>query len=111
MLAGYLLINLVFGNILSRASWGVGWGFPHWWYFCRYFLGMVVRTGGYAAFRAVDNIVKIALEQTAGGQSIAVLLRISIKSDGLRRGRQGYRAFRMHPRWLWRHQTACGCFP
>ncbi len=72
---------------------------------------MVVRTGGYAAFRAVDNYCKIALEQTAGGQSIAVLLSDLIKSDGLRRGRQGYRAFRIASRWLWRHQTACGCFP
>ncbi len=73
MLAGYLLINLVFGKFWSRASWDVGWGFPHWWYFFVDFLGMVVRTGGYAAFRAVTIIVKIALEQTAGGQSIAVL--------------------------------------
>ncbi len=56
-------------------------------------------------------IVKIALEQTAGGQSIAVLLSDLNKSDGLSRGRQVTELSGLHPRWLWRHQTACGCFP
>ncbi len=35
VLAGYLLINLVFGDILEPRIMDVGWGFRHWWYFCR----------------------------------------------------------------------------
>ncbi len=35
VLAGYLLINLVFGNILEPRIMGRGLGLSHWWYFCR----------------------------------------------------------------------------
>lgn len=52
VLAGYLLINLVFGNIL-HGTWAGA--FDIGGIFVVDFLGMVVRTGGYAAFRAVDN--------------------------------------------------------
>ncbi|MFP1462984.1 AI-2E family transporter [Escherichia coli] len=36
VLAGYLL-ELIWSSAIfwSHASWGVGWDFPHWWYFCR----------------------------------------------------------------------------
>ncbi|MFP1462983.1 hypothetical protein ACLB1E_21675 [Escherichia coli] len=33
------------------------------------FWGWLLGPGGYAAFRAVNNSVKIALEQTAGGRN------------------------------------------
>lgn len=39
VLAGYSLINLVFGNILELRIRGVGWGFPHWWYFLSLIFG------------------------------------------------------------------------
>ncbi len=56
VLAGYLLINLVFGNILEPRIMGRGLYCTHFGgIFVVDFLGMVVRTGGYAAFRAVDN--------------------------------------------------------
>ncbi len=56
VLAGYLLINLVFGNILEPRIKGTWAGAFHiGGIFVVDFLGMVVRTGGYAAFRAVDN--------------------------------------------------------
>ncbi len=89
VLAGYLLINLVFGNILEPRIMGRGLGLSTLVVFLSLILGMVVRTGGYAAFVPLTIIVKIALEQTTGGQSIAVLLSDLNKSDGLRRGRQG----------------------
>jgi AI-2 transport protein TqsA len=34
LLAGYLVINLVFGNILEPRMMGRGWGCPRWWSFC-----------------------------------------------------------------------------
>ena len=56
VLAGYLLINLVFGNILEPRIMGRGLGLSTLVvFFVVDFLGMVVRTGGYAAFRAVNN--------------------------------------------------------
>ena len=55
VLAGYLLINLVFGNILEPYHGAWAGAFHIGGIFVVDFLGMVVRTGGYAAFRAVDN--------------------------------------------------------
>ncbi len=56
-------------------------------------------------------IVKIALEQTAGGQSIAVLLSDLNKVTASAEAVRVTEPSGLHPRWLWRHQTACGCFP
>lgn len=74
VLAGYLLINLVFGNILEPRIMGRGLGLSTLVVFLSLILGMVVRTVGMLLSVPLTIIVKIALEQTAGGQSIAVLL-------------------------------------
>ncbi len=69
VLAGYLLIIWSSAIFWSRVSWGVGWGFPIGGIFVVDFLGMVVRTGGYVLSVPLTIIVKIALEQTAGGKA------------------------------------------
>lgn len=74
VLAGYLLINLVFGNILEPRIMGRGLGLSTLVVFLSLILGMVVRPVGMLLSVPLTIIVKIALEQTAGGQSIAVLL-------------------------------------
>lgn len=112
VLAGYLLINLVFGNILEPRIMGRGLGLSTLVVFLSLiFWGWLLGPVGMLLSVPLTIIVKIALEQTAGGQSIAVLLSDLNKSDGLRRGRQVTELSGLHPRWLWRHQTACGCFP
>lgn len=96
VLAGYLLINLVFGNILEPRIMGRGLGLSTLVVFLSLiFWGWLLGPVGMLLSVPLTIIVKIALEQTAGGQSIAVLLSDLTKSDGLRRGRQGYRAFRI----------------
>lgn len=96
VLAGYLLINLVFGNILEPRIMGRGLGLSTLVVFLSLiFWGWLLGPVGMLLSVPLTIIVKIALEQTAGGQSIAVLLSDLNKSDGLSRGRQGYRAFRI----------------
>ncbi len=34
VLAGYLIVNLVFGNLSNLVSWGAGWASRRWWYSC-----------------------------------------------------------------------------
>lgn len=95
VLAGYLLINLVFGNILEPRIMGRGLGLSTLVVFLSLiFWGWLLGPVGMLLSVPLTIIVKIALEQTAE-VSIAVLLSDLNKSDGLRRGRQGYRAFRI----------------
>ncbi|ELO2529194.1 AI-2 transporter TqsA, partial [Escherichia coli] len=75
VLAGYLLINLVFGNILEPRIMGRGLGLSTLVVFLSLiFWGWLLGPVGMLLSVPLTIIVKIALEQTAGGQSIAVLL-------------------------------------
>ncbi len=75
VLAGYLLINLVFGNILEPRIMGRGLGLSTLVVFLSLiFWGWLLGPVGMLLSVPLTVIVKIALEQTAGGQSIAVLL-------------------------------------
>ncbi len=75
VLAGYLIVNLVFGNILEPRIMGRGLGLSTLVVFLSLnLLGMVAGSGWHAALGAVDDYRQIALEQTSGGQSIAFLL-------------------------------------
>lgn len=112
VLAGYLLINLVFGNILEPRIMGRGLGLSTLVVFLSLiFWGWLLGPVGMLLSVPLTIIVKIALEQTAGGQSIAVLLsdltRVTASAEAVRVTELSG----LHPRWLWRHQTACGCFP
>lgn len=75
VLSGYLLINLVFGNILEPRMMGRGLGLPTLVVFLSLiFWGWLLGPVGMLLSVPLTIMVKIALEQTAGGQSIAVLL-------------------------------------
>ncbi|HGY1213834.1 AI-2E family transporter [Citrobacter braakii] len=73
--AGYLVINLVFGNILEPRIMGRGLGLSTLVVFLSLiFWGWLLGAVGMLLSVPLTIIVKIALEQTNGGQSIAVLL-------------------------------------
>ena len=73
--AGYLVINLVFGNILDPRIMGRGLGLSTLVVFLSLiFWGWLLGPVGMLLSVPLTIIVKIALEQTNGGQSIAVLL-------------------------------------
>lgn len=73
--AGYLVINLVFGNILEPRIMGRGLGLSTLVVFLSLiFWGWLLGPIGMLLSVPLTIIVKIALEQTNGGQSIAVLL-------------------------------------
>lgn len=75
VLAGYLVINLVFGNILEPRMMGRGLGLSTLVVFLSLiFWGWLLGPVGMLLSVPLTIMVKIALEQTAGGQSIAVLL-------------------------------------
>ena len=75
LLAGYLVINLVFGNILEPRMMGRGLGLSTLVVFLSLiFWGWLLGPVGMLLSVPLTIIVKIALEQTAGGQTIAVLL-------------------------------------
>ncbi|ASE41465.1 AI-2E family transporter [Citrobacter sp. RHBSTW-00678] len=75
VLAGYLVINLVFGNILEPRIMGRGLGLSTLVVFLSLiFWGWLLGPVGMLLSVPLTIIVKIALEQTNGGQSIAVLL-------------------------------------
>lgn len=73
--AGYLVINLVFGNILEPRIMGRGLGLSTLVVFLSLiFWGWLLGPVGMLLSVPLTIIVKITLEQTNGGQSIAVLL-------------------------------------
>lgn len=75
VLAGYLIINLVFGNILEPRMMGRGLGLSTLVVFLSLiFWGWLLGPVGMLLSVPLTIIVKIGLEQTAGGQTIAVLL-------------------------------------
>lgn len=75
VLAGYLIINLVFGNMLEPRIMGRGLGLSTLVVFLSLiFWGWLLGPVGMLLSVPLTIMVKIALEQTAGGQSIAVLL-------------------------------------
>ncbi|WP_446028069.1 AI-2E family transporter [Lelliottia amnigena] len=75
VLAGYLIINLVFGNILEPKMMGRGLGLSTLVVFLSLiFWGWLLGPVGMLLSVPLTIIVKIGLEQTAGGQTIAVLL-------------------------------------
>ena len=75
VLAGYLAINLVFGNILEPRIMGRGLGLSTLVVFLSLiFWGWLLGPVGMLLSVPLTIVVKIALEQTTGGQSIAVLL-------------------------------------
>ncbi|MDU5731466.1 MAG: AI-2E family transporter [Citrobacter freundii] len=75
VLTGYLVINLVFGNILEPRIMGRGLGLSTLVVFLSLiFWGWLLGPVGMLLSVPLTIIVKIALEQTNGGQSIAVLL-------------------------------------
>ena len=75
VLAGYLVINLVFGNIFEPRIMGRGLGLSTLVVFLSLiFWGWLLGPVGMLLSVPLTIIVKIALEQTNGGQSIAVLL-------------------------------------
>jgi AI-2 transport protein TqsA len=73
LLAGYLVINLVFGNILEPRMMGLGLS-TLVVFLSLIFWGWLLGPVGMLLSVPLTIIVKIGLEQTAGGQSIAVLL-------------------------------------
>ena len=75
VLAGYLIVNLVFGNILEPRIMGRGLGLSTLVVFLSLiFWGWLLGPVGMLLSVPLTIIVKIALEQTSGGQSIACLL-------------------------------------
>ncbi|EPF6159248.1 AI-2E family transporter [Citrobacter sedlakii] len=75
VLAGYLIINLVFGNILEPRIMGRGLGLSTLVVFLSLiFWGWLLGPVGMLLSVPLTIIVKIALEQTVAGQSIAILL-------------------------------------
>lgn len=75
VLAGYLVINLVFGNILEPRIMGRGLGLSTLVVFLSLiFWGWLLGPVGMLLSVPLTIIVKIALEQTVAGQSIAFLL-------------------------------------
>lgn len=75
VLAGYLMINLVFGNILEPRIMGRGLGLSTLVVFLSLiFWGWLLGPVGMLLSVPLTIIVKIALEQTVAGQSIAILL-------------------------------------
>jgi AI-2 transport protein TqsA len=75
VLAGYLLINLLFGNILEPRIMGRGLGLSTLVVFLSLiFWGWLLGPVGMLLSVPLTIVVKIALEQTIGGRSIAVLL-------------------------------------
>ena len=75
VLSGYLFINLVFGNIIEPRMMGRGLGLSTLVVFLSLiFWGWLLGPVGMLLSVPLTIMVKIALEQTAGGQSIAVLL-------------------------------------
>jgi AI-2 transport protein TqsA len=55
LLAAYLVINLVFGNILEPRMMGRAWAFHPGGIFVPDFLGLAARPGRYVAFRTADH--------------------------------------------------------
>ncbi|SQC93304.1 Transport of quorum-sensing signal protein [Cedecea neteri] len=81
VVAGYLLINLVFGNILEPRMMGRGLGLSTLVVFLSLiFWGWLLGPVGMLLSVPLTIAVKIALEQTEGGKSIAVLLSDMSKS-------------------------------
>ena len=75
VLAGYLIVNPVFGNILEPRIMGRGLGLSTLVVFLSLiFWGWLLGPVGMLLSVPLTIIVKIALEQTSGGQSIAFLL-------------------------------------
>ncbi|VYT23983.1 AI-2E family transporter [Citrobacter amalonaticus] len=75
VLAGYLIINLEFGNILEPRIMGRGLGLSTLVVFLSLiFWGWLLGPVGMLLSVPLTIIVKIALEQSVGGQSIAILL-------------------------------------
>lgn len=75
VLAGYLIINLVLGNILEPRIMGRGLGLSTLVVFLSLiFWGWLLGPVGMLLSVPLTIIVKIALEQSVGGQSIAILL-------------------------------------
>lgn len=75
VLTGYLLINLLFGNILEPRIMGRGLGLSTLVVFLSLiFWGWLLGPVGMLLSVPLTIVVKIALEQTIGGRSIAVLL-------------------------------------
>lgn len=75
VLSGYLMINLVFGNILEPRIMGRGLGLSTLVVFLSLiFWGWLLGPVGMLLSVPLTIIVKIALEQTVAGQSIAILL-------------------------------------
>ena len=75
LLAGYLLVNLIFGNILEPRVMGRGLGLSTLVVFLSLiFWGWLLGPVGMLLSVPLTIIAKIALEQTQGGKSIALLL-------------------------------------
>lgn len=75
VLAGYLAINMVFGNILEPRIMGRGLGLSTLVVFLSLiFWGWLLGPVGMLLSVPLTIVVKIGLENTEGGQSIAVLL-------------------------------------
>ncbi len=75
VVAGYLVINLVFGNIIEPRMMGRGLGLSTLVVFLSLiFWGWLLGPVGMLLSVPLTIVVKIALEQTSGGKSMAILL-------------------------------------
>ena len=75
VLTGYLIVNLIFGNILDPRLMGRGLGLSTLVVFLSLiFWGWLLGLVGMLLSVPLTIIAKIALEQTQGGKSIAILL-------------------------------------